>query len=120
MINTKDFKKIVEAENFNGIILDVRTPFEWRESGIINNALTKNAYDPELKTYIKQLNKNKQYYVYCHSGSRSSSVVKLMRQYGISGININDGISGWIKNKYELSKYIEQKPINIILQNSEK
>lgn len=104
-LSTKDLKILIEDKDFEGQVLDVRTLEEWRKTGIIKNAETKNFYDSDFKNFIKNLDKSKKYYVYCHSGGRSSLVLELMASNKINGVNISDGVKGWIKNEYQLVKY---------------
>lgn len=79
------------------VLLDVRTPYELKDSGKIKGAIIKNAYDPDMKKYVSKLDKKTEYIVYCHSGVRSAKVVKLMEANGIKGINLLGGISEWLK-----------------------
>jgi rhodanese-related sulfurtransferase len=108
-INGHKLLSIISAKDFSGVILDVRTPAEWKKSGIINKAVTYNAYDKNLKSYIKSLNKTKTYYVYCHSGVRSAKVFRLLQEHGINSFNVEGGIAGWMAAKYPLVKYEEQE-----------
>lgn len=90
------FKEFVDAGN--GIILDVRTPGEVSD-GYINNASTINLYDDDFIAKINLIQKDKQIYVYCKSGGRSSKAAELLRINGFSKVyNLKGGISEW-KNK---------------------
>ena len=76
----------------NAIILDVRTENEY-QNGHLENAVLINIYAPDFSSKIKDLNKDNTYYVYCRSGARSRSAVKLMRKEGFSkAFNIKGGI----------------------------
>ena len=76
----------------NAIIMDVRTEDEYN-SGHIENAILLNLYAREFPVKIKDLNIENTYYVYCRSGARSRSAVKLMREEGFSkAFNIKGGI----------------------------
>ena len=44
---------------------------------------------------IKTISSNKSIYVHCQSGKRSIKAIKLLRKYGIEGINLIGGISAW-------------------------
>ncbi len=80
----------------NAIILDVRTPVEWR-SGVIENAELKNVMNPfKFKKWVLQLDKNKNYYVYCRSGVRSVNACKILERKGIENtFNLIGGIQNW-------------------------
>ena len=55
----------------NSYLLDVRTDEEFEDSHIPDSKLL-NIKDPQLfMDGIQKLDKNKNYYVYCHSGVRS-------------------------------------------------
>ena len=86
------------------VILDVRTPQEIQRSGIIKGAKIKNAYDADFASFIKKLNPNQSYIVYCHSGARSASTVRLMKKYGLKGSNLSGGIVAWKRSGFPLKK----------------
>ena len=78
--------------NADVVILDVRTSREF-EQGHIENAILLDVYSTGAGERINQLDKNKVYYVYCHSGVRSRSVVNFMRSLGFEeSYNIQGGI----------------------------
>ena len=80
----------------NAVIIDVRTPVEWR-SGVIENAELKNVMNPfKFKKWVLQLDKNKNYYVYCRSGVRSVNACKILERKGIENtFNLVGGIQNW-------------------------
>lgn len=106
-IKSKKFHDIQIKDDFDGVILDIRTPREWKRTGIIKNSLTKNFYDTNFKSYVSKLDKKKKYYIYCHSGGRSAKALKLMSEIGLDVIDISDGITGWLEAKYKVKKYID-------------
>ena len=80
----------------NAVIIDVRTPVEWR-SGVIENAVLKNVMNPfKFKKWVLQLDRNKNYYVYCRSGVRSVNACKILERKGIENtFNLVGGIQKW-------------------------
>lgn len=101
-VDVKTFKELVEAGK--GIILDVRTTDEVSE-GYINNASTINLYDDDFISKINLIQKDKQIYVYCKSGGRSSKAAELLRKNGFSKIyNLEGGISEWKNHKFPIVK----------------
>ena len=76
-VDAKQFKELVDAGK--GIILDVRTPDEVSE-GYINNASTINLYDDDFIAKINLIQKDKEIYVYCKSGGRSSEAAELLKK----------------------------------------
>ena len=80
----------------NAVILDVRTQSEIEE-GIIPNAIHIDIYQGQ--GFIDQLNgldKTKNYYVYCRSGSRSRQACSIMNRLGFkNAYNLVGGILDW-------------------------
>ena len=75
------------------LLLDVRTAQEYREGhipGSVNIPLQSIANGRTPGD-----NKNKQLYVYCHSGSRSRQAVSLLKGMGYSNIKNIGGIAAY-------------------------
>jgi len=52
--------------------------------------------DPAFREKVQQLDKNKTYYVYCRSGSRSMTACRVMADAGIDEFhNVKFGLMGW-------------------------
>ena len=92
-VNAEEFKKL--ADSGNGIILDVRTPGEVA-GGYINNASIINIYDKDFVEKINLISKEKEIYVYCKSGGRSSQAAKILQQNGFTRIfHLGKGLLEW-------------------------
>jgi len=80
----------------NAIILDVRTEDEFNE-GIIPGAMNIDIYKGQGYIYsIEELDKSKNYYVYCRSGGRSGQACSIMRELGFeNAYNLLGGIMNW-------------------------
>ena len=80
----------------NAVILDVRTPEEMEE-GYIPEAINIDIYlGQEFLDQLEELDKSKNYYVYCRSGNRSRQACLLMKQAGIANaFNLEGGIIEW-------------------------
>ncbi len=98
---TKDFlnKKIK--------IIDIRTPGEWRETGIIQGAHTIMFFDEKgkfnVEEFLAKLNKivkkDEQFALICRTGSRTAEIAKfLSNQLGYKVINLGGGM---MKLKHE-------------------
>ncbi|MEI7603799.1 MAG: rhodanese-like domain-containing protein [bacterium] len=88
-----DFKEGIERNN--GIVLDVRTSFEF-EFGHIKSAKNIDIYLPSFLSKIEKLDKEKHYYVNCQSGSRSSEALRVMQELGFKNVyGLQGGISSW-------------------------
>ncbi|MBL4773308.1 MAG: molybdopterin-synthase adenylyltransferase MoeB [Alcanivoracaceae bacterium] len=85
-------------KNKQNIILDVRTPSEWTQ-GIAKGAFCLALSDiNELSA--KALTKEKNYYVICQSGQRSTLAIQQLLQFGFDNLyHINEGYGEWLKQK---------------------
>lgn len=85
----------IQKEN-KAIVIDVRTPDEWKE-GVIDGAtifidFKGNAFEQQ----IAKLDKSKTYIVYCRSGGRSAGACDAMVTNGFKHvINMEGGIMAW-------------------------
>ena len=76
-------------------LLDVRTLAEFK-SGHIPGAKHFDMMDPSFLKRIEKLDKDKTYYVYCRSGSRSATVCREMGNMGFKNLyNLAGGLIGW-------------------------
>ncbi|MGB5646667.1 rhodanese-like domain-containing protein [Muriicola sp.] len=83
-------------EDPKGIVLDVRTPEEVEE-GIIGEAIHLDIYTGQaFVDAIQELDKTKNYYVYCRSGNRSGQACAIMNSLGFANAyNLKGGILEW-------------------------
>lgn len=83
-------------EDANAFILDVRTEDEWNQ-GIIPGATNIDIYKGQGFIYaVEELDKSKNYYVYCRAGSRSGQACNIMSQLGFANTyNLLGGMSEW-------------------------
>lgn len=96
-------KNLSQEEWKNGLsngnnveILDVRTPEEFN-AGYIPKAKNIDIYKgQEFLDEVNELDKSKDYYVYCRSGARSAQACALMQQQGFEKTyNLLGGITEW-------------------------
>lgn len=83
-------------QDTNAQILDVRTEDECSD-GIIPNALMIDVHKGQGFIYrLEELDKSKNYYVYCKAGSRSEMACAIMKQMGFtSTYNLEGGFLNW-------------------------
>jgi phage shock protein E len=86
----KDLKKRLDAKNPNDVLLDVRAPQEFSE-GHIKGSINFNISTLNVINNIKQLDKAKNYILYCRSGGRSQMASMIMRQNGLDVTNCQFG-----------------------------
>ena len=93
-LDAKTFEqKLIEDKE--AVLLDVRTPMEHQMVKIPNSILI-DINSPLFSEEINKLDKNKSYYVYCRSGSRSFHAGNYMLKIGFSKVyNLEPGIIGW-------------------------
>jgi phage shock protein E len=71
-------------------VIDVRTPAEYA-AGHLSGAMNIDVEATDFGAKIGQLNKTKNYVVYCHSGRRASIARDWMMQNGFTGTITNAG-----------------------------
>ena len=83
-------------EDRDAVVLDVRTYEEYKE-GYIPDALNIDIYMGQgFLEEIRKLDKSKNYYVYCRTGSRSAQACSLMKQLGFNNTyNLLGGYAKW-------------------------
>lgn len=93
-ITTQEWKKRI-AEDSNAMIIDVRTPGECM-SGILKGAQTIDIMNQNtFMARIQDLPKDKNLYVYCRSGARSSQACQVLESRGHTTFNLMGGVMAW-------------------------
>ncbi len=87
------------AGDDKAVVIDVRTEDEWNE-GIIPGAMLVDIHRGQgFIDDINNLDRNKNYYVYCKSGGRSKQACQIMNQMGFHHTyNLLGGFSEWKGN----------------------
>ena len=94
-LTQEDWVKQLEEDN-NSVVLDVRTKEEV-DLGCIPNTIHIDIYKGQGFIYkLEELDKTKNYYVYCRSGGRSGQACGVMNQLGFENTyNLVGGFSEW-------------------------
>jgi rhodanese-related sulfurtransferase len=80
--------------NANFVILDVRTPAEYKPKHL-EGAINRNYYET-FDNKLDSLDKNKRYLLHCQSGSRSAGAFAKMKTKNFREVyNLKGGISAW-------------------------
>ena len=66
--------------NSSFVILDVRTPHEFRE-GHLSGAINLDYYSSTFRNDLDNLDKDETYLIYCHSGMRSGATLNLIKKF---------------------------------------
>lgn len=84
------------ANDTNALVLDVRTGDEFSR-GRIPNSINIDIYQGQGFVYkIDELDKSKNFYVYCLSGARSAQACMILNQLGVrNAYNLLGGIMEW-------------------------
>lgn len=86
------------------LILDVRTPGEFRR-GFIDGANLMDYYAPDFRRRFASLDRSTTILVYCHSGSRSSHVLRLADSLGFARVfDLRGGIAAWVAEGFPVAK----------------
>jgi len=99
-VSPKVAYEMIENNDGNLTILDVRTPEEFKKDGHLANA--KLIPLGQLSQNLNMLDKSKKILVYCRSGSRSVQGTRLLVKNGFSPVNMDGGINGWKAEKLPL------------------
>ena len=93
-LSAEEFAEKIKSDN-SAIIIDVRTPAEFNQ-GHIADSLLIDFYNPSFQNQILELDKSKNYYIYCRSGNRSFYAGNFMLQMGFNNVShLEEGIISW-------------------------
>ncbi len=96
------------------ILIDVRTPDEWKKIGVAKGAITLSMLDQQFLVELNEIrakNPEKIIAFICASGNRSEVVrAELARRgyeniYSVYGGTTGNGVTGWIKEGLPMEKY---------------
>ncbi len=77
------------------MIIDVRTPREYA-AGHLPGAQLMNLFDPDFQQKLQQLDREKNYLVYCRSGNRSRQAISIMEKLGFKKVyHMYQGFMAW-------------------------
>lgn len=94
-LDNKSWEK-AQKNDQDSIILDVRTPEEYKEQRIPNSKLINVQNAQSFVGEVEKLDKSKSYYLYCKAGSRSAMACNIMEQMGFADVsNLEGGITEW-------------------------
>ncbi|MFW5702759.1 MAG: rhodanese-like domain-containing protein [Candidatus Dojkabacteria bacterium] len=85
-----------ELDDPDTVILDVRTPQEY-SSGRIKGSQNIDFYATDFTERLAELDKSKNYKVYCNSGNRSRTAMGIMQDLGFENVSeLAGGIQAWV------------------------
>ena len=95
-LHSADFEKEIRG-NPGGVILDVRTPGEFK-LGRIPGAINIDIRRGDFETLVDTFDKEKTYFVYCRAGNRSIAACSILGGKGYRSYNLVGGIFKWRGN----------------------
>lgn len=94
-ISVQDAAALLQNPPQGLVILDVRTPAEFRE-GHLPGAVNMDYFGGPFESQIQSLPKTAPVLLYCRTGNRSGSAYDVMTKAGIGNIlHMNEGITKW-------------------------
>ena len=91
-ITPEGLKKILDEKDKNYLLIDVRTPSEYKEGHIPSALLIP--YD-EIEKHTEEISKEKVIILYCHSGRRSGIALSKLKNLGYEKLINFGGITNW-------------------------
>jgi rhodanese-related sulfurtransferase len=105
-LSVENFEK--EMKNSETILIDIRTPTEWKTFWILDKNQKYIIYDNNEKflKQIKKLDKNKKYLIYCFHWNRTREALKVMKKAWFSYVkDLAWWIDAWILAWKKVEKY---------------
>jgi rhodanese-related sulfurtransferase len=103
-VSPDEAEKLIAANagNRNFVVLDIRTPGEYRD-GHFHEAVLLDFHSPTFREGLAALDKNRTYFMYCRSGNRSGRALAMMREMGFARVyELRGGILAWLSSGREL------------------
>lgn len=97
-IGIKEAKTLLSAKDPNLQIVDLRTPAEINQTGIIEGAAIIDYSSSDFEAKVKQLSKKRPVFLYCAVGGRSAAAAQQLHQQGFKLVyDFSPGMSGWLQ-----------------------
>ena len=104
-ISINELQTMIESEDV--VLIDVRTPKEWRQTGIVEGSIPIMFFDEKRKPHAQEwmnqaapyLESQREIILICRSGNRSKIIANyLIQQHGHARIyNVKPGIRQWLR-----------------------
>ena len=108
-INFISDSDLIEMQEIEYILLDVRTPDEF-SSGFIKKAKNLDFYSETFQNDLLSIDKSLAVVLYCRTNNRSTKTANILKQNGFKEISVLEGgITEWVKrgNDINYSTYSE-------------
>jgi rhodanese-related sulfurtransferase len=82
-------------EDRKGTIIDIRTPAEYAEQHL-HGSINFDFYSVDFEKQLENLDKNHPFFIYCRTGSRTRTVLDIMKANGFNEVyDMKGGIIAW-------------------------
>ena len=94
-------------------IIDIRTEPEWRETGLVENAIPITFFDEQgrydAQAFVNELNKHvkkdREFALICRTGNRTVAVSEFLSKQGYKVVNLKGGIKRLMSQGYVPEPY---------------
>lgn len=94
-VSSTEARELIASPPDGLIILDIRTPDEYR-AGHIANARNLDFFSPRFESHLAELPKDTPILLYCRSGNRSSQALEYFEEAGLGPLHhLTKGIKQW-------------------------
>lgn len=101
-VDAATLREMLESENYDGLLLDVRSPAEHQAAAIAGDRLLPLG---DLKNSSDSLDPQREVLVYCASGVRSLSAARILSERGFPRVaHLNGGIRDWIRSGFPVER----------------
>ena len=102
-INFISDSDLIEMQEIEYILLDVRTPDEF-SSGFIKKAKNLDFYSETFQNDVLSIDKNLPVVLYCRTNNRSTKTANILKQNGFKEISVLEGgITDWVKRGNDIN-----------------
>ena len=102
-INFISDSDLIEMQEIDYILLDVRTPDEF-SSGFIKKAKNLDFYSETFQNDLLSINKSLPVVLYCRTNNRSTKTANILKENGFKEISVLEGgITDWVKNGNDIN-----------------
>ena len=102
-INFISDSDLIEMQEIEYILLDVRTPDEF-SSGFIKKAKNLDFYSETFQNDLLSIDKSLPVVIYCRTNNRSTKTANILKQNGFKEISVLEGgITHWVKRGNDIN-----------------
>ena len=113
-VEIAELKKVIDADEEDFTLLDVRTPREY-EAFHIPGAVNVSRGLVEFSIWSVVPDKEEKIYVYCKSGARAALTTKMLNEFGYkNAVSIKTGMTDWAAAGYPVQTSITDEQLILL------